>query len=180
MGRMIDDLLDFTRVRAGGGIAIHRQAVDLASVYAAVAGEFELSHPSWKICWQSRGNLSGAFDPDRLRQVLSNVISNAGQHGQAGQPINVTLDGGQSGAILLEVQNQGAIPGSVLPHVFDPFRTTQRARGKAGGLGLGLFIVREIVRAHGGTVEVSSSEALGTTVSIRLPRAGAVHSVIAR
>jgi signal transduction histidine kinase len=170
MTRMIEELLDFTRVRAGGGIAIERQVTDVQKLCATVLGEFELSQPAWRIEREARGNLSATVDPDRLHQVLSNLISNAGQHGQEGAPINVALDGENAAAILVRVHNRGAIPPDVLPHVFDPFHTTQRLQGRSDGLGLGLFIVREIVRAHGGTVEVSSSEDAGTTFSIRLPR----------
>ncbi len=170
MARMIDELLDFTRARVGGGIGIRRQDVDLQKVHAAVVSQFELSHPGLKIAASARGNLSGSFDPDRLHQVFSNLISNAGTHGQADEPIRVALDGESPDAIVVRVHNRGAIPQSLLPHIFDPFRSTQRARPRSGGLGLGLFIVKEIVRAHGGTVDVSSSESAGTTVSVRLPR----------
>jgi len=68
------------------------------------------------------------------------------------------------------VHNLGAVPSELLPHLFDPFRTTRERRGQSSGLGLGLFIVREIVRAHRGTIDVSSSESEGTTVSLRFPR----------
>jgi signal transduction histidine kinase len=111
----------------------------------------------------------GRWDPGRLVQVLSNVIANAGQHGQQGAPITVKLDGSRDERVVIEVHNRGAVSPSVLPSLFDPFRTTRSRRGQSSGLGLGLFIVREIVRAHRGTVDVASSEE-GTTVSISLPR----------
>ncbi len=116
------------------------------------------------------GDASGSWDADRLLQVLSNLVANAGQHGGPGDGIRVTVDGGQREFVRVAIHNAGAIPASMLPHLFDPFRTSRHGRVRSGGLGLGLFIVREIVRAHGGSVDVASSEAEGTTFSLQLPR----------
>ena len=95
-------------------------------------------------------------------------MTNAGQHGVAGARIEVELDGVDPHAVRLEVRNDGSIPADRLPGLFAPFRGT-RERG-SGGLGLGVYITREIVRSHGGTVDVASSEATGTRFTIRLPR----------
>ena len=170
MSRMIEALLDFTRVRVGGGIALDRQPADLARLCAAVVGELELAHPSWTIAHEVRGDVTGSWDSDRLHQVLSNLILNAGHHGDSGAPIRIELDGERSDEVSVQVRNKGTVPAAILPHVFDPFRTTQEQTGAGSGIGLGLFIVREVVRAHGGTVEIESSPDIGTSVSVRLPR----------
>ncbi|HEU5075324.1 MAG TPA: GAF domain-containing protein, partial [Polyangiaceae bacterium] len=170
MARMIDQLLDFTRARTGGGIELSRRASDLGELCNDVLGEFELSHPEWKIECAMTGDLSGNWDADRLLQVLSNLVGNAGQHGDAGGLISVRLDGSHSDHVSLQIHNDGPVPESLVPQLFDPFRAPRQGRGRSGGLGLGLYIVRELVQAHGGSVEVSSSRALGTTFSVQLPR----------
>lgn len=168
---MIDQLLDFTRARSGGGIRVEPREADLAELCAQACDELELGHPEWTITREVRGDLRGRWDPDRLLQVLSNLIGNAGQHGAAGAPIAVTLDGRDAELVILDVHNQGTVPESLVAHLFDPFRSAgQRRRDHTGGLGLGLFIVRELVRAHNGTVGMSSNQATGTTFTVRLPR----------
>jgi signal transduction histidine kinase len=170
MNAMIGQLLDFTQSRSGGGIRLDRRETSLDALCAQAIAELVLVRPEWTIHCEPSGDLRGKWDPDRLVQVFSNVISNAGQHGMEGRAITVRIDGAQTDRVVVTVHNWGTIPESILPELFDPFRTTREKRGQSSGLGLGLFIVREILRAHGGTVEVSSSEAAGTTVSMRLPR----------
>jgi K+-sensing histidine kinase KdpD len=170
MTRMIDQLLDFTRARAGGGIEIQPQDANLAELCAQAVGELEVSHPEWRIQLDIAGTLDGAWDPDRLLQVISNLVGNAGQHGRPEEPIAVALDGTRREEVRLAVHNLGAIPPDLLPHIFDPFRGSRHGRFQSRGLGLGLFIVREIVRAHGGRIELASSEADGTTFTLHLPR----------
>jgi len=105
-----------------------------------------------------------------LLQVFSNLIANACQHGAPDAPVCVKLDGTSRDRVQIEVHNLGAITASLLPHLFDPFRGTRHKRDLSRGLGLGLFIVREIIRGHGGYVDVESTEADGTTFLIQLPR----------
>jgi signal transduction histidine kinase len=173
---MINQLLDFTRARTGGGIELNLRQCDLGELCADVLEEFETAHPEWKVHCELVGDQVGSWDPDRLLQLISNIVANAGQHGHLDAGIHLKLDGGHPDFVRIELHNGGTIPPSILPHVFDPFRTTRHGRGKSGGLGLGLFIVREIVRAHGGTVDIASSEADGTTLSIQLPRAAVLRS----
>ena len=179
MTRMIDQLLDFTRARTGGGIEIHARVSDLGDLCRDVLGEFELSHPEWKVDCAMAGDLGGSWDADRLLQVLSNLVGNAGQHGSAEGRISLRLDGTDTACVTCRIHNGGAIPESLVPELFDPFRA-RHGHGRSGGLGLGLFIVRELVQAHGGTVEVSSSEAEGTTFSVRLPRRPSVPRLAVR
>jgi len=170
MGNMITQLLDFTKARSGGGIQLDLREIDLGNVAAHAIGELELAQPEWTVRCEMAGDMKGIWDHDRLVQVLSNLIANAGQHGRKGEPVTTKLDGQRADEVLVEVHNGGAVSPSVLPTLFDPFRTTRHHRGQSSGLGLGLFIVREIVKAHGGSVSLDSSEAAGTTVTLRLPR----------
>jgi PAS domain S-box-containing protein len=167
---MIDQLLDFTRARSGGGITIHPEDADLGALCAQAVGELELVHPDWRLVQHARGDLAGRWDPHRLLQVISNLVANAGQHGASEHGVRITLDGTDPERVLLSVHNVGAVPAELLPYLFDPFRNTRHRRDRSQGLGLGLFIVQAIVRAHGGTVEVTSTPADGTTFSIDLPR----------
>lgn len=171
MRTMIEQLLDFTRARSGGGIVVEPRPVNLAELCAQAIGEIELAHPARRIEQLLDGDPNGTWDGDRLLQVLSNLIANACQHGTPETPVAVRIDGSEPRQVTVEVHNLGAIPAPLLEELFDPFRSTRHQRQRSRGLGLGLFIVREIVRAHGGTVTVSSTESQGTTFAIALPRA---------
>jgi signal transduction histidine kinase len=173
MMRMIDQLLDVTRVRAGGGIHVEPSNTNLGALCAQAIGEVELAFPHWTVQPEAVGELDGRWDPDRLLQIVSNLVSNAGQHGRPEGIVAVRLDGRDPDHVVLEVHNGGSIPASIMPSLFDPFRGTRSARDTSRGLGLGLFIVKEITEAHGGTVEVASSAGAGTTFVVRLPRRAA-------
>jgi signal transduction histidine kinase/CheY-like chemotaxis protein len=170
MARMIEQLLDFTRIRLAGGLGIERRAVDLRELLHATLSETEAASPGWSVRLESMGQASGWWDGDRLAQVISNLAGNAAQHGAAGTPAQVRLDGRDPDRVTLIFENKGVIPPDELSRLFDPFRATQHRRDKAKGLGLGLFITREIVVAHGGEVEVASTEEQGTRFTIVLPR----------
>ncbi|HEX8111214.1 MAG TPA: PAS domain-containing protein [Kofleriaceae bacterium] len=170
MERMIDQLLDFTRARVGGGIEILVRDANLADLCSQAIGEIELVYPDRSIQRSFVGDQGGTWDPDRLLQIISNLVANACQHGRPGSAVTVRLDGRQPDAIVAEVHNLGTIPEALQPTLFDPFRGTRHRRDHSRGLGLGLFIVKELVRAHGGTVEVKSAEPEGTTFTIRMPR----------
>jgi signal transduction histidine kinase len=170
MDRMIEQLLDFTRARIGGGLEIRTCPSDLGEIAAQAVEEIEIANPDCKLELASRGDLSGTWDPDRLLQVASNLLANAAHHGRKGASVTLTLDGTHPQQVSMVVHNQGAVVPALLPHLFDPFRTSRQGRAQSRGLGLGLFIVRELVHAHGGKVEVSSTDADGTTFSVVLPR----------
>jgi signal transduction histidine kinase len=166
MEAMIGDLLDFTRAQVGGGIAVVREPADLGELAERVAHEQQASVPERRIVLLREGDLSGEWDPRRLEQVIANLVGNAVRHGAEGGEVVLRADG-TGEEVALEVSNAGAIPGDLLAEIFLPFKTS---RPKEGGLGLGLFIVRSIVEAHGGSVSVDSSPERGTRFTVRLPR----------
>lgn len=170
MARMIEQLLDFTRLRVGSGLELQPHEEHLGELCAQAVSEIELAHPDWRIRQVAEGDLRGTWDPDRLLQIISNLVSNAGGHGTPGGEVQVHLDGRQLDRIRIEVHNAGVIPEAVLGSLFDPFRGTQHRRTKSRGLGLGLFIVKEIAVAHGGTIDLTSTESSGTTFEVHLPR----------
>ena len=115
------------------------------------------------------GDTVGLFDPHRTGQVLSNLLGNALQHGEANAGVEVRIDGTDPAQITLSIHNRGAMPAAVLEHAFTPFRPGRDARSQAG-LGLGLYIAKYFVDAHGGDIVPVSSQADGTTFTLRLPR----------
>jgi signal transduction histidine kinase len=173
MERMIGDLLDLTRARLGGAISLRRGQADLQKLSEEVVLESRAAHPEAVLQVTTKGNLVGNWDADRLAQVVSNLVGNAIQHGD-GTPVTLTaVDGGDE--VTLAVHNGGApIPPHVMPSLFEPLA---RGGSQAGGhsIGLGLFIARTIVSAHGGEISVRSSREHGTTFTARLPKL-AVHN----
>ena len=169
MSRMIKELLDLGRVRLGGGIPIRPAAVDFALLAQRAIEELRLIHPDCVIDLATSGDLHGTWDADRLAQLFSNLASNAVEHGAAGETVRVTLAGDDDDAVVLTVCNAGLVADEIMPHLFDPFRAGIERQQRSDGLGLGLYIVQHIARAHGGTVTVDSA-ANQTTFTVRLPR----------
>ena len=174
--RLIDQLLDVTRSRLGGGISIDLTRFDLNDVCQQVIDETELAHPERPLRVDVRGDLTGVWDRDRMYQLLANLVGNAVHHGEPLSPIELRIDGGET-EVVIDVANQGEpIPPATLPFIFDAFRKGRRTvhPSRTQGLGLGLFIVREIARSHGGSIAVTSSASDGTTFRVRLPRGGPI------
>ena len=172
MNQMVLDLVEFTRTRLGDDIPIVRAVVDLRRVVHDVVVEIAASYPDSVVQVETGGDLSGEWDADRLMQALTNLVGNAVQHGAPGRPIRVSARGSVD-SLVLSVHNEGPpIPADQQAVIF---QEGQRAGGRTGASdrrhhGLGLYIVERIVAAHDGSVSVRSSEAEGTTFSIRLPR----------
>jgi sigma-B regulation protein RsbU (phosphoserine phosphatase) len=164
-------LLDFTRTRLVGGVAIEPRSMDLKDLAAKVAHEFRVAYPQRLVEVEHKGNTQGTWDPDRLGQVASNLVENALKYSPTETPVRLAVRGVRN-KVVLEVRNAGRpIPDNLLPHLFEPFRRgPQTARTLKMSYGLGLYIVREIVQAHGGTIEVTSSEDEGTSFLVTLPR----------
>jgi PAS domain S-box-containing protein len=171
MERLVTLLLDFTRAQLGLTLPLRREPVGLDMLGERVLEEVRTTRPGRTVQMDVRGDVRGEWDPDRLMQVLGNLLSNALRYSPADTPVDVRM-WGSGEAVLLQVHNAGApIPAEALPRLFEPFcRGAQAERTAKEGLGLGLYIVGEVVRAHGGTLTVDSSEEQGTTFSILLPR----------
>lgn len=180
MKRMIEQLLDFARVRQGHGIPLHLGSLHLGELCRQAVQELEDANPQANLVVKDAGNLTGTWDADRLAQIVSNLVDNAVQHGAKGEPITVNVDGTDESTVRLRVHNFGAVPAEALPALFDPLKPMAAQAASAArkkGLGLGLFIAREIARAHGGDVTVQCSDER-TTFEITLPR-DARHADIA-
>jgi len=173
IGQMLAGLLDFTRARFGGELPLTFEPCDLRDVSARIVEEIRAAHPKADITTKLEGNLSGNWDPVRLGQALSNLLVNAIKHGAPERPISLqAIDLGES--VELSVTNEGPpIPEDIKAVLFQPFsRAKAYARsGAAGdGFGLGLYIVAQVARGHGGQVTVSSTTEHGTTFTVVLPR----------
>ncbi|WP_375769524.1 PAS domain S-box protein [Archangium gephyra] len=169
MGRMVSDLLDFTRGRLGGGLPLERTHNDLVLLCQEVIDEFSVTHPDRRILLEGDARCEGWWDGERMRQVLSNLLSNALRHSRQGTAVSVRAKE-LAGEVELVVSNEGEpIPAELVPVLFEPFRRGLSKFRPAGSLGLGLFIVHQVVVGHGGRVEVGTGEA-GTTFTVRVPR----------
>jgi PAS domain S-box-containing protein len=172
MSRMVHDLLDYSRLRLGQRLTIVRGRCDLATIAAEAVSETGVAHPKRAVRLVVHGDTRGEWDSDRLAQVLSNLITNALAHGNPETAVTVRVEPRKE-EVQVSVHNEGPpIAADALGHIFEPFWRGGEPpdRRASGGLGLGLFIVQEIVRAHGGTLGVRSSRSDGTTFSVALPR----------
>jgi PAS domain S-box-containing protein len=171
MDHLIRDLLDFARVSQGGTLPIQRRRVGLGDACRIVVDELLAAAPDRDIRMDLRGDLLGDWDLDRLVQLLGNLLVNAFTHGANGVPVELRADG-EGPEVLLEVANAGnPIPPALLPRIFEPFTRADAGGDSLKGVGLGLFIVQEIVAAHGGHIQVTSTRETGTVFQVRLPRA---------
>jgi signal transduction histidine kinase len=174
MSKLIGDLIDFTRTHLGSGIPIKPKRMNLAEVCMNVVEELRTSHPERIIDFGSFAREDVFADDDRLAQVFSNLIGNALQYGTPRQPIAVSISSTEQ-EVSVSVNNKGpVIPAKELGTVFDPL--VRLAMNENSGdlretsLGIGMFIAREIVNAHNGTLAVESNESDGTTFRVTVPR----------
>lgn len=168
--RLVSDLLDFTQARLGNGIPVSRRVTDIHVIGSHILEESQATSPERTLRHESTGNGAGRWDPDRLAQLLMNLVSNALKYGHPTTEV-VIRTRGEVEEIVLEVHNQGTpIPAELLPVVFEPMRRGALTQGDRS-VGLGLYIVKDIVDAHGGKIAVSSTTGEGTTFTVRLPRA---------
>jgi signal transduction histidine kinase len=172
MNALVGDLLDFTRSRLGGGIPIVRADMDIAEVSRQSVEEISALHPQRVVNFEATGEFQGQWDRARISQAISNMISNAVQHGSDQTPINVKIHS-NADVVAIAVQNWGpVIPRNQLNKIFDPMHRVDDEKPVAprSNLGLGLYITERIVAAHGGTIGVESSEERGTRFTIQLPK----------
>jgi PAS domain S-box-containing protein len=165
---IVGDLLDLSRERGGGGIPIEPKQTDLRVLCRQIIDELKAIALDRDVTLDCDIDGHGAWDETRILQAISNLTSNAVQHGTPGSPVRLRLTGDDQ-RIAVEVRNDGTIPGELLPRIFEPFRSGRHYASRGDGLGLGLFIVKAIARAHGGALEVDSSRG-ATTFRLVLPR----------
>ena len=168
--RLVSDLLDFTQARLGRGMNTAPREIDLHATVAECIDELTSSFPSASFVHRRVGEGKSHADPDRIAQLVGNLVANAVAYGLQGRPITITSEVDTLGFSIV-VQNEGdPIPPSLLPTLFEPMSRGEQIPSSTRSVGLGLFIVREIVRAHEGEVTVSSTLATGTSFSIRIPK----------
>ena len=178
MGHMIEDLLDVTRIRQAGGLALQLGPAHMQTLVQRTLDEAATSHPERGIESILEGDLAGTWDTERLCQVVTNLVGNALHHGSADQPVRICADGNLPETVSITVSNGGTIPPELMPHLFDAFRGGEREPGRHQGLGLGLFIAHQIVRAHRGAIEAKSQDNV-TTFRVTLPRHAPARSAVA-
>jgi signal transduction histidine kinase len=169
MVRLIDDLYDVARSRLGGGIELERKdGVDVAALVRAQVAEAQAAGAKLPIQVSDDGACVGRFDPDELARVFSNLLTNSLRHGDGSRPVSVRVQR-SGGEIVVSVENGGQIPATLLPRIWDPFQSGGPPPTRTS-LGLGLYVVRAIVEAHGGRTSVTSQDGV-TTFVVRLPLA---------
>jgi sigma-B regulation protein RsbU (phosphoserine phosphatase) len=167
--RLITDLLDFTQARIGKGILVSRQRIDLPRTLADVVEELRLAYPGRLLVYEHEGAHHCSVDADRVAQLVGNLVSNAMDYGSADAPVTLRSEIGPGSSCRISVHNQGGlIPETVQARLFQPMvKGGQESRAERS-VGLGLFIVAEIAKAHGGSVSVTSS-AEGNTFEALIP-----------
>ncbi|AKT37851.1 sensor histidine kinase [Chondromyces crocatus] len=170
--RLIYDLLDFSQARAGGGLLIHPRPTLLHDLLRQGVEEIQTAHPDRRIVLNCEGNDTVACDPERIAQVISNLLSNAIIHSPGDSTITAETHADDD-LIALRIHNlnrNGPIPDELRPSLFEPFkRGVNRELSATRSVGLGLYIVDQIVKGHGGTIGVHS-DAAGTTFTVQLQR----------
>lgn len=137
---------------------------------AKIADEIRAVHPTVNIVVRASEGCAARIDPDRVEQVVSNLLANAVAHGDASQPIEVALTV-RPEAVSLTILNQGTpVEPAFLREMFNPFARSAKTQGQTTGLGLGLYIAERITDAHRGKLSVESSAGSGTRFELTLPR----------
>lgn len=174
MSKLVSDLLDYTRTHLGAGLPLDLKSANMGEIVRRVIDEIGSAHPDREIALQSSGRLDGQWDAGRIAQALSNLLGNAIQHGLPAERIVIAIESDDE-EVVVSVNNRGPVIAQEKLHaIFEPLVRlvgSDGARGdRPGSMGLGLYIVREVAIAHGGSAAVSSSLAGGTTFTLRLPR----------
>jgi signal transduction histidine kinase len=170
MDELIATMLDLSAARFTGSIPISLVPSDLREVTEAAVDELRHARPGRGIVIHSAGDTRGLWDPARIAQVVSNLVGNALIHGAQTGPVKVFLEG-RAHEVSFAVHNQGpVIPPETVPMLFEPFRSGPASDASARRLGLGLYIAKQIVVSHGGTITVDSTAERGTVFTVRLPR----------
>jgi signal transduction histidine kinase len=179
LDHMVKDIIDFTRGRFGEPMRILRVRADLKTVVRDIISEIQCANPAAIINFSAAGPVPGEWDSDRLSQLLWNLVMNAIQHGKAKQvEVKVETENNQ---VLIAVHNEGQpIPPDALATIFNPLMREGNSDHHPVGLGLGLFICKEIVKAHGGTLVATSTWEVGTTFTVRMNKAAFLTNGVSR
>lgn len=169
MERMINQLLDVAKTRSGQ-IALNVGAHDYREVCEQLIQELADPVDPRTIELKCEGETCALFDRDRVGQILSNLLSNALRHGVPATPVTIDIDGLQPQRVVIRVHNEGYIPPNDIAKIFEPYHSSHAGTSEHQGLGLGLYIVEQLVQAHAGTVAVRSTESDGTAFEVNLPR----------
>ncbi|MDR7193590.1 sensor histidine kinase [Luteimonas terrae] len=171
MSKLLNDLLAYSKSKLGAGMVLDRDLCDLGDVLVDEIELLRAALPGTAIRFGASGTTQGRFDASRLREALHNLVTNAAKYGDPGSDVWVDVEG-DADHVRLSVRNAGAtLTGDDLHAMFDPLRRGAKnaSTGEHMSLGLGLFLVREIVTAHGGKVSAASADGF-TTFLIALPR----------
>ncbi len=175
MGELVGDLLDLARAGLGGALPLSVAAMDLKHLCNEVTSEKRAAYPQRELRLVAHGEVTGEWDAGRLRQVVSNLLGNAIQHGAQTHPIEIALSA-EGSDVQLSVRNHGRpIPPDAQGMIFEPMvrgpsAPDAPADHPRGSVGLGLYIAKVVVTAHGGKIDVTSSAEAGTVFTVRLPR----------
>jgi len=174
--RIISDLLDVTRARFGSGLPVLREPMDMGYVSQLLVDEMRVAYPQRTFTLEILGEVKGKWDRARVGQVFSNLIGNAVQYSFQDSPIGISVKG-EPEEVVLSIHNKGVpIAPEKIGTLFDALTrgvTDEGVPPDAGNLGLGLYITKDIVASHGGTIEVTSTEEAGTTFTAHFPRISA-------
>lgn len=183
MARMIDQLLDFTRIRLGKGLPLDRRSINLEEICRLAVDEIDDVPDAVKtrsVNIKTTGDVMGSWDADRLSQLISNLLGNALAHGTPETDVQIRIDGSRPENVELQICNAGCMASEVRDLMFEPLKQPgDRKQERSSGLGLGLYISQQIVIAHAGTIDVFSTEPEGTRIVVRLPRAGKAEAAFA-
>ncbi len=171
MADMLSELQDFSRTRLGGSLNLSLEQADVAAICKDVINEIAAAHPTRTLLFSESGDTAAVVDRSRMGQLISNLVGNAVQHATPSGTISLSVRGDEQ-CVCVEVHNEGPTIDPVsLNHLFEPlYRASPTTARQEGSLGLGLYIVRRIAEAHGGTVSVTSTELDGTTFMVAIPR----------
>jgi signal transduction histidine kinase len=173
---IVGDLLDLSREREGAGISVNPAPSDMRAVCQQIVDELQALTKEREVTFDCTADGQGVWDEHRVLQAISNLTSNAVEHGAPGSPVQVRLTGTRSD-VTVEVENEGTIPPDILPRIFEPFRSGRHHGSRGDGLGLGLFIANAIAKAHGGALDVDSSDGR-TRFRLLLPRVRSADAVV--